>query len=236
MPSKFFVYPNIPILIAYVVIFLVFTGVELYSAFQEKDKERKIIKPFCVFTLTIIALLTFPSAYCLWIGLLCGVIGDIFFIFKDNQKCVSAGLVAFLVNHILFIAQLFMIIDYNSVITSTHIIIISVVYVVFMIAGFFAIKKFVKPPLPLAIAGTIYMTFLFLDMGINLYGVILGNPYLLFGVFGGLLFIISDCILTFTLFIQDFKRRDFPIMGTYLFAQALLMVGMLTQIAKSGII
>lgn len=233
MPSQLFVYPSFPVILVYGSVLLLFYGSQLFFAFKEKERERKIIKPFCVLALMVMALLTFPEAYCLWLGLLFGVIGDIFFIFKDNQKCVYAGLVAFLINHVLFIVQTFLILNVMAEVAVSHIIIIICVYVAFLIGAFFAIRAFVKPPLPLAIAGSVYMTLLFLDLGIQIYGVALGGYYLLFGVFGGLLFILSDSILTYTMFIKDFRRRDFPIMLTYLSAQTLLTVGMILQIIQA---
>ena len=51
------------------------------------------------------------------------------------------------------------------------------------------------------------------------------QPVGYFNLAGMLCFCVSDAYLVKTLFIQDDKRRDFYIMGTYLLAQVLILFG-----------
>ncbi len=236
MLVRLFIYPTKTVFFTYLILYLILCGIELYFAFVEKEKARKIIKPFCVLSLTLFALLTFPDAYLIWLGLLFGVIGDVFFIFKDKQKCVYLGMASFLINHLLFITQVILLVRSATSIRPLHIIIFAIVYGLLLVVGFLALRKAVKISLPLSIAGTGYLTFLCLDMGVQIYASAIGQRYLLCGVIGGLLFILSDSILSYTMFIKDIKRRDFPIMATYLSAQALIAVGLILQLMNSSLL
>ena len=53
------------------------------------------------------------------------------------------------------------------------------------------------------------------------------NGYSNLLLIGNGLFLISDIILSISMFFKDFKRRDFYIMGTYLAAQTLMSLGLL---------
>lgn len=86
----------------YLVLFLLYSAVQLLAAGWEKDRLRKISKPFCVFVLFFAALMTFPTRWALYLGLLCGMIGDIFLIFTDNKTCVGLGIFILLMRTYLF--------------------------------------------------------------------------------------------------------------------------------------
>ena len=47
---------------------------------------------------------------------------------------------------------------------------------------------------------------------------------------GYLLFFVSDCTLIFTTYIKDIKRRDFPIMLTYLLGEFGIVFGLILAI------
>jgi hypothetical protein len=77
------------------------------------------------------------------------------------------------------------------------------------------------------------MMILFMDFGVNILMVNCGFPLMWYGIIGLVLFIISDTFLTYTMFIKDVKRRDFYIMFTYLAAQVLFLVGIISTLSSS---
>lgn len=207
----------------YGVVFFGLCVAELICAFFEWEKPRKILKPFCVGVLFLIALFTFPMEYCLYLSFFFGMVGDIFFIFKDDKRWVSLGLLSFLIDHVFMISEI-------AIMLGDKILSIHVIYLVFFFALFYAFSvlglKYVfqiKDKF-LLIGGGFYSCVLVLDFAFQIMALTLGYQYFISGVVGGVLFIMSDSILTYTLFKKDFKRRDFPIMFTYLAAQFLFFL------------
>ena len=192
---------------------------ELLFALFEIEKPRKIVKPFCTLFLAVIVLLFTPKNYFFIIGVLCGMVGDIFFIFKDQRKCVLLGLVAFLFNHVFYILATWSVI--RDQIETIHTLFLIAFFLLFFAFSFLALEKFCHMKGLLRITGSLYMTLLVLDFAYQIMARLLYSHFFIYSVFGGVLFILSDSILTCTLFIKDFKRRDFPIMLTYLGAQVL---------------
>lgn len=200
-------------------VFGVICLLELLFALFEIEKPRKIIKPFCTFFLAMIVLLFTPRNYFFLVGILCGMVGDIFFIFKGPRKCVLLGLVAFLLNHVFYILATWSVI--KDQIETIHTLYLVAFFLLFFAFSFLALEKFCHMKGLLRITGSLYMTLLALDFAYQIMARLIYSHVFLYSVFGGVLFIISDSILTCTLFIKDFKRRDFPIMLTYLGAQVL---------------
>ena len=66
---------------------------ELVACFKEKDGLRRVLKPFCLFLLFLIAVILFPNQPYLYLGLFCGRLGDIF------RRCF------FFLNHLFFILE-----------------------------------------------------------------------------------------------------------------------------------
>jgi uncharacterized membrane protein YhhN len=91
--------------------FCALTIVECVFAFLEKEGPRKIVKPFCVLMLAIIAIVYQPTAWLIYLGAFLGVLGDVFLIWKhNNHLCFGLGMGAFLIGHIAYIAQIISII------------------------------------------------------------------------------------------------------------------------------
>lgn len=205
---------------------------ELFYAFKEKETPRKIIKPFLMFTLTFFITLIFPEALLLYLGCFFGIIGDIFFIFKSNKKFIYLGLVAFAINHIFYILFMFhfslslMSIDYFFF----SLLMLLLAFVVFTLISYVAIKKILKINVGLNIAGSLYCSILILDFLMTILSLCFNHIYMIISILGMVLFIISDSILSYTLFKKDIKRRDFYIMLTYILAQGLFTLGCILSI------
>ena len=78
----------------------------------------------------------------------------------------------------------------------------------------------------LVVGGAFYLDVLTLALITPIIACGLGKVnYLLLCVFGAVSFLLSDIILTCTMFKKDVRRRDFYIMFTYLLAQGLNAAG-----------
>lgn len=209
-------------------LFGVLSLAELVSAFFEKESIRKIIKPFLMFDLMLLFIFLFPYQPYLYIGCLFGMLGDIFFIFKDRRICVYFGILTFFLNHVFYIMEMITFLNTNELMFTHYYPIYSIVYSLFTIVSFFGIKKVLKIDNLLALSGCLYMSILFLDLGINILIVTSGYTIMTLGIIGLVLFIISDSILSYTMFIKNIKRKDFYIMSTYLAAQVLFASGIIS--------
>lgn len=227
----------IPLTTSNEVILFTFFGVlclaELVFAFFEIEKARKIVKPFCTLFLALIALLFTPWNYFFVIGVLFGMVGDIFFIFKDQKKFILLGLVAFMLNHVFYILATWSVI--REEIEVFHTLFLVAFFLLFFAFSFLALEKFCHMKGLLRFTGSIYMTLLVLDFAYQILARTTYSQFFIYSIFGGVLFIISDSILTCTLFLKDFKRRDFPIMLTYLGAQLLFYLPYLLLQIQAGV-
>lgn len=221
------------LIIVFSILFALLTVGELFFAFIEADKARKIVKPFLMFVATLLCLFLFPMQPFLYLGCFFGLLGDICFIFKDKKACVYLGLLTFGLNHLFYIMEMISILTYKGLMHQNHYIIFSLIGFVFAISMFFAIRLVIKAEIPLALGGCLYMTILFMDLGFNILMVSSGLSLMWYGVAGMILFIISDSFLTYTMFIKDVKRRDFYIMASYLAAQVLFLFGIISLLSSS---
>ncbi len=196
---------------------------ELIFAFLEKETLRKIIKPFCMLSLTFILIslnLTNPILYIV-IGL--GFLGDICLIYKKTNKIIfSLGILFFFVGHILYCYLFASKLNYQIDLW---------VYISLVVFGLLTPLLSYKTLHPLVkeytIPGTYYFYILLMDLLFSTFLMVSNtsiNTILIF--VGVLLFILSDTILSFTTFIMDVKRRDFYIMLTYLIAQSLIAINL----------
>lgn len=196
---------------------------ELIFAFLEKETLRKIIKPFCMLSLTFILIslnLTNPILYIV-IGL--GFLGDICLIYKKTNKIIfSLGILFFFVGHILYCYLFASKLNYQIDLW---------VYISLGVLGLLTPLLSYKTLHPLVkeytIPGTYYFYILLMDLLFSTFLMVSNtsvNSILIF--VGVLLFILSDTILSFTTFIMDVKRRDFYIMLTYLIAQSLIAINL----------
>ena len=234
MESLGFVNHNeMTLIIVFSILFALLTVAELFFAFIEADKARKIVKPFLMFVATLLCLFLFPMQPFLYLGCFFGLLGDICFIFKDKKACVYLGLLTFGLNHLFYIMEMISILTYKGLMHQNHYIIFSLVGFVFAISMFFAIRLVIKAEIPLALCGCLYMAILFMDLGFNILMVSSGLNLMWYGVAGMILFIISDSFLTYTMFIKDVKRRDFYIMASYLAAQVLFLFGIISLLSSS---
>jgi len=206
----------------YLVLFLLCSAVQLLAAGWEKDRLRKISKPFCVFVLFFAALMTFPTRWALYLGLLCGMIGDIFLIFTDNKTCVGLGILFFLCEHIFLITEACF--SFGNEIGLPLGIGLDVIAAALYVGVILTVRKVYALKGTMLYGGSLYAVALAMDLVFQIVGVALGHLSFIYGIVGGLFFLVSDGILTFTMFKKNFRRSDLPIMATYLVAQLLYTI------------
>lgn len=210
---------EIPVSIITGIVFIL----ELVFCFLEKEKARKIVKPFCLIMLIIlVATLKLNHAY-VYGALVFGLIGDVFLIFKKQHKMLLLlGAFAFLVGHLFYIFTFANLLSYD---------IPQFAIVVIVGIGFFTplipyklCYKYTKSfTIPSAIYGYILVIECILSI---LLAVDSKSPFAILIGIGNVLFLVSDVLIFVSMFIKDFKRRDFYIMITYLIAQTLMSIGL----------
>ena len=197
---------------------------EVIFAFQENEKWRKRIKPFSMLAAGMMMTVLFPKEWFLYLACLFGMIGDVFFLYKEKKICVFFGMGAFFLNHLFYILEIGKCLLYAGKIDTVFVVSILFVSLVLLVISFFGIRKVLRVDFSLAGFGSFYMTVLVMDCIMNMVAfLMLRNFFFVFGFLGLVLFIISDSILSYTMFIKDFRRRDFYIMSTYLMAQLLFL-------------
>ncbi len=217
-------------------VFIVFSSllfisivVELVLAFMEKERLRKIFKIFPLLFLSIVAIYLVPEYPLLYVASLLGCLGDLLIIFEKRKIFFYLGGISFFVGHILY---LLLMLDLSDVTYNWYhylIIIISLVGLFFVL---FAITKN-QLGLIEKIAASFYFGILILLL-VNAAFITFkyNEPRTSLILVGYILFIISDIILVIKDFIKEFKRDDFYVMSTYIFAELSIVIGFLITILK----
>lgn len=196
---------------------------ELVFAFLEKEALRKVIKPFCMLSLTFVLISLNVTNYFLYIIIALGFLGDICLIYKKTNKIVfSIGIGLFFIGHILYCYLFSKELNYDVQLW---------VYIGLGVFGLLTPLLTYKTLHPMAkeytIPGTYYFYILFMDLLFSTFLMVNNTSINTILIFVGVLFfILSDSILSFTTFIMDVKRRDFYIMLTYLIAQSLIAINL----------
>jgi len=81
--------------------------VNVAAAFFEKEKIRRFSKPFCLFFLSLSVIFFVPAAPLIYIGTVCGLVGDAILLNKDKKVMVGVGAFAFLIGHLCYIVEAF---------------------------------------------------------------------------------------------------------------------------------
>lgn len=209
----------IPVSIVTGIVFIL----ELVFCFLEKEKARKIVKPFCLIMLiTLMITLKLKESY-VYGALIFGLIGDIFLIFKKKHRMLLLlGAFAFLIGHLFYIFTFANLLSYDI----PDFVIVGVVVI-----GFFTplipYKLCYRYTKAFTIPAAIYGYILVLECALSILLAVdsQSNFAIMIGI-GNILFLVSDALIFVSMFIKDFKRRDFYIMLTYLIAQTLMSLGL----------
>ncbi len=203
-------------------IFLVVSIVHLIFCFLQMEKARKATKCFTTMALGVAVACAIPTEPLPYIGLFLGMAGDFALLKKHKVLPFVAGLVLFLLGHIIYI------IEYVRLCSPAHWGFVAGVIVYGVLSPFIyaSIAKRVVHQKKLIVGGAFYLDVLTLALITPITACALGQVnYVLLCVFGAASFLLSDIILTYTMFKKDVARRDFYIMFTYLLAQAFIACG-----------
>lgn len=207
---------------AFFAFFLVSTALELFFAFLEWELPRKIVKPFCVAFLSLMFAFWHPNIWWVALGFAFGAMGDVLLIFKHKVWTLVTGTICFFLNHLSFIFTSFWI---SVPMPAYQYWVFGGIAALILVTGYPLLHKAIKTP-GLAAGGVIYLASIVLDLVAAVLALVNKmQPVGYFNLAGMLCFCVSDAYLVKTLFIQDDKRRDFYIMGTYLLAQVLILFG-----------
>lgn len=210
----------------FLLVYLAISVLEVIFAYQEKERWRKRVKPFCLLSAGIMMAILFPTEWFLYAGCFFGMIGDIFLLYKDRKCCVLCGMVSFFLNHLFYILEIGKCLAFEGKLDSVFFISISIVCFILLVCSFFGTRKVLHVDYVLTAFGSFYVTILVMDCIMNMLAFLMLGGFFIFGFFGLVLFIISDSILSYSMFIKDFPRRDFYIMSTYLLAQLFFLFSM----------
>jgi len=236
---------NITKFLIYAIPFFIIAIIHIYACNKDKDrlqhKTKIFLMPLLILTVilyTIFKLHSFTLEIFLLIdALFFGWIGDIFLLEKNlSQKKFKKGLVCFLSGHILYIIILFRIYDFSY----TSYIPTILIFLLYSIVIFFIFSKSFFPKGVIRYLIIIYAIILCLNSCTSLILIVtyftkknsfnlyknysyIFKLFTLFG--GGLLFAISDTMLSFITFNRRFKHADTLVMTTYTLAQFLLALG-----------
>ena len=209
--------------IVLLVLFLVASIVQLVFAFLEKEKYRRIEKPFCLALLTAFAAVTLPDHPFIYIATFLGMLGDIFVILP-NKKFFYLGAFTFFLG---FISYAIEVLKYalDMKISISMFIVFAATYVICVVFFGFVVGPKVTSNGGDAIGIGLYLAPLFTLVMVMVYFVSQYGRFAFLSLIGILFFLSSDLTITYTKFVKKFKRYDFYIMGTYLLGQLLIVLG-----------
>lgn len=210
-------------------LFVAASIVHLLFCFLEKELARKCTKCLTTLFLSIAAIIAIPTEPLVYLGTVAGMAGDAFLLKKHKVWPFVAGMLSFMVNHILYIAAF---IKLNGNLHYSFYLATALFLVLFPVV-FFRVANRIAHQKKIALGGAIYFGLLGAELAWGIITCATGHlDYALLCVFGTICFIVSDIFLTKTLFKRDVKRRDFYIMLTYLLAQGLIVVGFVMTLLK----
>lgn len=216
-------FSSIPV-VSYVffAIFILVSLIHLLFCYEENELWRKITKPMCVGSLLVAVICYIPQYPLVYVGLACGLLGDIFLLKKHKVWPFVLGMISFLINHILNIIQYIIL---SGATHYSYYVATGVGVALLVLFGYRVCNKIVRTK-PLAFGGDVYLCSLVYELTWAIICCARGRfDFLFLGVLGGICFIISDVYLAYTSFVSNKKRRDFYIMATYLLAQTLIALG-----------
>ncbi len=164
------------------------------------------------------------------LGIIFGGMGDMYLLRQKETHNFIRGVVAFFLGHVFYLIVIFSLLTFLPV-PILFIVIASILYIALIVATWF-MNKCQKGPI--GVAMIVYATLLvginaialFLLVGYNLQGGFNSIPLSIINIFiGSLLFLISDAVLSHTIFVKEFPFHRFIVMLTYLAAQFFIVFG-----------
>lgn len=203
---------------------LVVFVVELTFAFLEKEKYRRIVKPFCMGLLGASLIVILPTHPLVYIGVFLGLIGDVFVILPKPKQAFIIGTFSFFLGHICYCAEAIAFIIKDNL-QPINIIIFVLSFLLIWVALFFFVFRKTEKTLTTKLGGPLYYACLSTTLPVMITATVIGSPYMFFAIIGSSFFLISDILIYWWRIMPKIKRYDFFVMGTYLIAQFFIALG-----------
>lgn len=203
----------------FMIIFLFCAALHLFACFTGREQLRKYTKPALMPLLALwYALAAASFSPLVFAGLLLGCVGDFMLLRPEQTPRFALGLCAFLIGHLCYCAFMLPLLHRPPVWLLVVLPLLFASGTAFLYHGLRAkLPRIVKPAilaymavLCFASACTVLLTF---------------EKQGMLPLFGSLLFLLSDTLLSREVFIAKIEKGNFLIMLTYLAAQALLSAG-----------
>ena len=202
-------------------LFVVTSIVQLVFAFIEREDLRRKEKFACLLSLSLFAIFVFPNKPLVYIGALLGMAGDIL----DLQpKTFYLGVVAFFLGHICYTSAVIVDVLHGAFPWYMYMIYGLTFVAVAAVMFIFCRKSTYHSKLD-CIGQSLYFAILASYLPVFIYATVVAGGYIFLSLIGACFFIISDSILVKTHFGKKFKSYHFYIMGTYLIAEVLIILG-----------
>lgn len=219
---------------AFLILYLVFSGIHLYDSWRDDADARKKTKPFLLIFLVLFyvtaAMRKGGTEYHLLLALVTSWLGDVLLIPKGHHWFALGG-VSFGASHVFFILVYAQNIVFRGM---PWFLVVPIALIYFAVA--FAIIWAVQPTTPKIMVGPMYI-YLLANATMNTFALMQlithRSPGSIVAYIGALLFFISDC----TLFLVRYYKKNehlifhkhFTVMLTYLAGELLIVLGMLMQ-------
>lgn len=205
-------------------LFVVACICELVFAYLEKEKYRRIVKPFCMLLLGVYAVVAAPQFPLIYIGAFLGMIGDILLIAKGKYS-FYIGSFAFFFGHICYVIDILVNV-LNNTMPIRNFIILGVCFIVFFMLFFMASRK-LSLHIMESLGMSTYYAFLLTLLPLTIMTFVINkNAFLIMLIVGTILFIVSDMMIWYTRYFKKFPKCGFLIMSTYLIAQTLIVLSL----------
>lgn len=211
--------------IAFLIPFLLFSTLNI---FYEKNSNRLGVlftKPLLMPLLMFFYFLNVPSVnYFILLALVFGFLGDVFLLWHRKQNCILAGILSFLIGHIFYIY-----IFAGSSFKVTDIPVwFFLLFLPYIGGAILLLKKLISLMQSMKLPAIMYMSVIFIMsfMSFSRIWTVSFFSFLL-TFLGSLSFILSDSLLAFYMFTMKRKKYNEVIMGTYILAQLLIILGLL---------
>lgn len=210
----------------FIELYIIASSLNLYFCYIEDEKKRKLSKPFCLFFLSLFALVTSFNSPLIYIATFTALIGDLLMLKKKNNIFFVLGGFTFGASHLLFLSQGILLLKSVLNLDYSYFLIGLGIYLLLTAISFPLCKKYFKE---VGIFASFYLSFLIIEFVFGIFLAIYLTPSwcgILYSI-GYLFFFISDLLIFYFKKVKDVKRRDFPIMTTYLIAILLVVLSLI---------
>lgn len=208
------------------IIFALASGIHLYACFMHKEQLRRITKltlmPLLLLAYCVVAQRVTPA---LCVALIFGFLGDYLLLRTDDAIRFTSGMMSFLAGHCCYFAVITGLIIWSDAYV-TVIVGLCVAAIISMFTNYMIRNALGKLQVPCAIYSSMLLINCVMGLALLISAPGLESALLFSGV---VLFTVSDAILSYSLFLKEFRLSNFFVMLTYIPAQLLIIAGLIIR-------